>query len=84
MRNPGVLILSQFAGAAEELDEALLVNPYNIDDMANAMQTALSMLIEERKERHAALLARLKTRDVRYWRNSFLDVLRGCVPEAVS
>jgi trehalose 6-phosphate synthase len=82
--DPGVLILSQFAGAAEELDEALLVNPYNIDDMANAMQTALSMLIEERKERHAALLARLKTRDVRYWRNSFLDVLRGCVPEAVS
>ncbi len=81
--DPGVLILSKFAGAAEELDEALIVNPYNIDDMANAMQTALSMPLEERKERRAALLSRLKAHDVRYWRNSFLDVLRDCVPETV-
>src|SRR5262249_23849187 len=47
--DPGVLILSQFAGAAEELEEALLVNPYNIDDVANAMQTALKMPLAERK-----------------------------------
>ena len=81
--DPGVLILSKFAGAAEELEEALIVNPYNIDDMANAMQTALRMPIGERKERHAALLARIKTNDVRFWRQSFLDVLGARVHEAV-
>ena len=82
--DPGVLILSKFAGAAEELGEALIVNPYNIDDMANAMQTALRMPIEERKERHAALLRRIKTHDVASWRKNFLDVLSSRVPEAVS
>jgi trehalose 6-phosphate synthase len=78
--DPGVLILSKFAGAAEELKEALIVNPYNIDDMANAMQTALRMPIEERKERHAALLRRIKTHDVRFWRTSFFDVLSSQPP----
>ena len=73
--DPGVLILSKFAGAAEELGEALIVNPYNIDDMANAMQSALGMPIGERKKRHAALLSRIKTHDVRFWRTSFLNVL---------
>ncbi len=82
--DPGVLILSKFAGAAEELEEALMVNPYNIDDMANAMQTALRMPIGERKERHAALLARIKTNNVRLWRQSFLDVLGARAHEAVS
>ena len=82
--DPGVLILSKFAGAAEELGEALIVNPYNIDDMASAMQTALRMPIEERKERHAALLRRIKTHDVASWRKNFLDVLSSRVPEAVS
>jgi trehalose 6-phosphate synthase len=82
--DPGVLILSKFAGAAEELGEALIVNPYNIDDMASAMQTALRMPIEERKERHAALLRRIKTHDVASWRRNFLDVLSSRVPEAVS
>ncbi len=81
--DPGVLILSKFAGAAEELEEALIINPYNIDDMANAMQTALRMPIEERKERHAALLARIKKHDVRNWRKSFLDVLSARVSEGV-
>jgi len=78
--DPGVLILSKFAGAAAELKEALIVNPYNIDDMANAMQTALRMPLEERKERHAALLSRIKTHDVRFWRTSFLDVLSSQPP----
>ncbi len=82
--DPGVLILSKFAGAAEELEEALIVNPYNIDDMANAMQIALRMPLEERKERHAALLRRIKTHDVSSWRKSFLEVLNSRVPEAVS
>jgi trehalose 6-phosphate synthase len=73
--DPGVLILSQFAGAAEELQEALIINPYNIDDMAGAMQIALTMPLRERRRRHSALLERIKQHDVRQWRNSFLKVL---------
>jgi trehalose 6-phosphate synthase len=73
--DPGVLILSRFAGAAEDLEEALLVNPYDIDDMARAMQVALRMPLDERQHRHAALLERVRARDVRAWRESFLDVL---------
>jgi trehalose 6-phosphate synthase len=80
--DPGVLILSKFAGAAEELEEALIVNPYNIDDMANAMQAALKMPLRERKRRHVALLDRIRKHDVRYWRKSFLKVLTACSAEA--
>ncbi len=76
--DPGVLILSKFAGAAEELEEALMVNPYDIDDMANAMQAALNMPVRERRQRHSALLSRIKKNDVRQWRKSFLEVLAAC------
>jgi trehalose 6-phosphate synthase len=82
--DPGVLVLSKFAGAAEELEEALIVNPYNIDDMANAMQAALKMPLRERKERHSALFSRIEKRDVRQWRNAFLKVLEGCHSEAAA
>jgi trehalose 6-phosphate synthase len=82
--DPGVLILSQFAGAAEELEEALIVNPYNIDDMANAMQAALKMPLRERKQRHSALFSRIKKTDVRQWRKAFLKVLEGCHSEAAA
>lgn len=73
--DPGVLILSQFAGAAEDLEEALIVNPYDIDDVAGAMQRALTMPFAERIERHRALLDRVRTRDVKYWRDQFLTAL---------
>jgi trehalose 6-phosphate synthase len=70
--DPGVLILSRFAGAAEDLEEALVVNPYDVDDVANAMQRALNMPFAERSERHQALLTRVRARDVRHWREEFL------------
>jgi trehalose 6-phosphate synthase len=73
--DPGVLVLSRFAGAAEDLTEALLVNPYDLDDVANAMQTALTMSRDECRERHRALLARVRTRDVTRWRKDFLSAL---------
>ncbi len=73
--DPGVLILSRFAGAAEDLEEALIVNPYDIDDMAKAMQQALKMPLPERRTRHSALLRRIRARDVRLWRESYLHVL---------
>ena len=73
--DPGVLILSRFAGAAEDLEEALIVNPYDLDDVANAMQRALKMPIAERVERHRALVARVRARDVKHWRELFLTAL---------
>ena len=73
--DPGVLILSRFAGAAEDLEEALIVNPYDLDDVANAMQRALKMPLGERVERHRALLARVRARDVTHWREQFLAAL---------
>ena len=74
--NPGVLVLSRFAGAAEELKEALIVNPYDTDDMVAAMNRALSMPVEERRERHRDLLARVRENNVVKWREDFLNSLR--------
>ena len=57
--DPGVLVLSQFAGAAHELTEALIVNPFDPDAIADAMHSALTMPLAERRERHAALKAKV-------------------------
>jgi len=74
--DPGVLVLSKFAGAAEELHEALIVNPYDVDEMANNLQAALRMPVGQRKQRHQALMARIREHDVRAWYHSFLAALR--------
>lgn len=74
--DPGVLVLSRFAGAAEQMKEALLVNPYDIHGTAQAIQQALQMPLAERKERHASLLATIREFDVHWWCRSFLDALR--------
>jgi trehalose 6-phosphate synthase len=73
--DPGVLILSQFAGAAEELGDALIVNPYNIEETADVIRVALEMSKDERRRRHGALLATLRRHDVSTWCNSFLSRL---------
>lgn len=73
--NPGVLVLSSFAGAAEELQEALIVNPYDLDAVAQALQRALTMPQGERIERHRALMATLRAHDIGAWRNSFLSAM---------
>lgn len=81
--NPGVLVLSRFAGAAEELQEALIVNPYDADEVANAMQKAIVMPKAERKERHAALIDRVRKHDAYNWMDSFLRALNdGRIPLA--
>lgn len=74
--DPGVLVLSRFAGAAEQLLEALLVNPYDTQEMAKAMQTALKMPLAERQWRHQRLLERIQRHDVHWWRTTFLDALQ--------
>ena len=79
--DPGVLVLSRFAGAAEELDAAEIVNPYDHDEVAQALQRALTMGIDARRERHAALLESVRARDVSAWRESFLDALSRAAAE---
>src|SRR5690606_32011370 len=73
--DPGVLVLSRFAGAAQELDGAILVNPYDTEAMAYAMARALSMPLEERRERFEGMMAFLITHDVNHWCDDFLDRL---------
>ena len=76
--NPGVLILSRFAGAAVEFrDGALLVNPYDPDAVGAAIAHAMAMPKDERKRRHAALYATLLRADIGDWGDNFLSTLMG-------
>ena len=75
--DPGVLVLSQFAGAARELDAALIVNPYDEAGIASALEQALAMSIEERRGRHAAMLDVLRANSLDAWRDRFVSDLRG-------
>jgi len=73
---PGVLVLSRLAGAAAELgDSAVLVNPYDSVGMADAILKAAEMPLEERKERHAAMMQVLRANDIHAWRTRFVDAL---------
>lgn len=69
----GVLILSEFAGASEELKEAIQVNPYNIREVAQGIKEALSMQEDERKRRLNKLKKRIKENDLYAWRDCFLE-----------
>ena len=73
--DPGVLILSNLAGAARELTSALLVNPYDTRAVAHAIQAALSMPLSERRERHAAMMQVLRRNDIAAWTRRFVDAL---------
>jgi trehalose 6-phosphate synthase len=73
--DPGVLILSRFAGAAEELEQALIVNPYDIYAMAEVIRTALEMSLEERRARHWALMAVIERNGLAAWCDSYLNAL---------
>ena len=74
--DPGVLVLSLFAGAAEQLKEALLVNPYDVPGTAQVIQRALQMPLAERQSRHAALLENVCKYDVHWWCAQFLQSLK--------
>ena len=73
--DPGVLVLSRFAGAAQELNGALIVNPYDVEGVAEALQKALTMPRTERKERWTSMFERLCEYDIVAWQKSFLDEL---------
>lgn len=76
-KDPGVLILSRFAGAAHQLTDALLINPYSAEEMADAILTALHMPLQERRRRHAAMMKVIADEDVIWWRERFVGELLG-------
>ncbi len=73
--NEGMLVLSEFAGAAEEMTEALLVNPYDLDQIATRIEEALEMPAEERGARMSALRDKIRTNDLEQWSSNFLTAL---------
>jgi trehalose 6-phosphate synthase len=75
--DPGVLVLSKFAGAANELDTALLVNPHDIDGMARTIATALCMPLNERRLRWEAMMAKLRNHTIQQWFADFVDALQS-------
>jgi trehalose 6-phosphate synthase len=75
--DPGVLILSPMAGAAEELRSALQVNPYDKRGMALALQAALNMPLDERRQRHDDMLAAVRQHDIHNWYGTFVHDLTG-------
>jgi trehalose 6-phosphate synthase len=70
--DPGVLVLSRFAGAAQELTDALLVNPADTEEVAEALEYALNMPLQERRTRWRRMMDVLEKQDVTAWRNAFL------------
>ncbi|WP_267386996.1 trehalose-6-phosphate synthase [Sphingomonas sp. GC_Shp_3] len=75
--DPGVLILSRFAGAAEQLTDALLVNPHSPEEVSDAIATALAMPLAERKARWRKLMDNIEQEDVFWWRRRFTDMLEA-------
>jgi trehalose 6-phosphate synthase len=73
--DPGVLVLSRFTGAAEELTDALIVNPFDAEEIAEAMHRGLVMPLEERQARHKALLASIRASSAQQFCARFLAVL---------
>jgi trehalose 6-phosphate synthase len=74
--DPGVLVLSRFAGAARELDAALIVNPYDFDAVADAIASGLEMSLEERRKRWTAMMETVRNNTFQSWGKSFLKVLK--------
>jgi len=75
--DPGVLVLSRFAGAAERLDGALIVDPYDIGGVASTLREALEMPRNERVSRWSNLIAEVRAHDINDWRDHFLRTLGG-------
>ena len=70
-----MLVLSRFAGAADELDGAIIVNPYDLEAVAEAMHLGLIMPLDERQDRWRRLFAQVQERDIVAWRKAFVAAL---------
>lgn len=75
--DPGVLILSRFAGAAQQLTEAVLVNPHSPDDVSHAIKAAIDMDLSERQRRYQAMIAGIRDENVKTWTTRFCEDLRA-------
>ena len=75
--DPGVLVLSEFAGAAAQLTEALLINPHSAEDMADALGQALAMPLDERIARWRPLMDNIEKADVMWWLRTFVETLNA-------
>ncbi|MDE2496839.1 MAG: trehalose-6-phosphate synthase, partial [Xanthomonadaceae bacterium] len=73
--DPGALVLSRFAGAAGELPQAILVNPYDPEGLVEGIEQGLTMPLEERRERWAAMFEYISKHDIGAWRRAFLEAL---------
>ena len=76
----GILMLSEFAGAASELDGAVVVNPYDVDSVAETLERSLAMTIDERRARMKSLRRRVAEYDVHTWATDFLSGLAASRP----
>jgi trehalose 6-phosphate synthase len=74
--DPGVLVLSRFAGAAEQMGEALLVNPFSREELSDAIHRALTMPLAERRRKWEGLMQVVRDTDVGIWRDDFVSNLR--------
>ena len=74
-----MLVLSRFAGAAEQMGEALLVNPFSREELSDAIQRALTMPLAERKRKWETLMKVVRDTDVGIWRDDFVSTLRAVV-----
>ena len=73
--DPGMPVLSCFAGAAHELGEAIIINPFDQEALSDAILRGLEMPLEERRERWNAMMAILRRNDAQAWRRRFIDAL---------
>ncbi|HEY5072834.1 MAG TPA: trehalose-6-phosphate synthase [Caulobacteraceae bacterium] len=75
--DPGVLILSRFAGAARQMTDAVIVNPFSREEISEALKLALTMDRKERIRRWESLMQGVRRSDVKVWRDSFVDALKA-------
>ena len=80
--NPGALVLSRFAGAAQEMDGAILVNPYDPDEIAEALHLALTLPADERRDRWQRMSKAVWHNTAARWAKDFLAELEGKQAEA--
>lgn len=73
--DPGMLVLSSLAGAAREMTSAIIVNPYDRDDVADGIAAALTMSLEERRNRYEDMIEVLRRNDITAWRRRFVGAL---------
>lgn len=78
--DPGVLILSKYAGAAQQMPEAIIVDPHDIESLITGLYTALTMTLAERQRRYQALIRGLEKDSIRAWRERFLADLQAVQP----